>query len=97
MWAAACCTVLAASECQQLGKSICLIKVRSPGKDRAQHYKEIWLEYSERKEWKEKGPNSEIGKAYKSIDRKRQFAGRDKDIYNGKEEGSFMEEGIQSV
>jgi hypothetical protein len=33
----------------------------------------------------------------KSIDRKRAFAGKVEGIYNGKEEGSFEEEGKQSV
>ena len=55
------------------------------------------MEFSERREWKEKGPNSEKGNEKKSIDRKRVFAGKVEGIYNGKEEESLKEEGKQSV
>ena len=93
--AAACCKISAVSECQLRRKLICLVKVGVTAKDRAQHYEGERLKFTERKEWKEKGPNRVEEKEKKSIGRKRAYAWRVEGIYNGKEEGSFKEVGKQ--
>lgn len=96
-FAGAPCKTSAVSGSQQLRKPIHQGTVRTTWKDRAQHYERKRLEFSERKKWKVKGPNSEKEKEKKSIDRKGAFAGKVEGTYTGKEEGFFQEEGEQSV
>jgi hypothetical protein len=61
------------------------------------HQEGQWREVSERKESKKKGPNSQEGQETQFIDRKRASAGKVIGIYNKKQEGSFEEEGKQTV
>jgi hypothetical protein len=79
--------------CQQLGKLICLVKVRATRKDRVRHNEGKRLESSARKDGNEMVSKGRKGQEKELVDRKRALAGKVEGLYSRKEQETFKKEG----